>query len=34
VKNARIAVDTGAYFSGRLTAGVVKPDGSVKFVTA
>ena len=33
VKNARIAVDTGAYFSGRLTAGVVTPDGRVKFVT-
>lgn len=33
-RNGRISVDTGAYFSGRLTAAIVTHDGSVKFLNS
>jgi serine/threonine protein phosphatase 1 len=33
-EKGRIAVDTGAYFSGNLTAAIVKTDGSVTFIKA
>ena len=34
VKNARIAVDTGAFHSGRLSAAVIATDGTITFITA
>ena len=33
-KNSRISVDTGAYYSGRLTAGRCHPNGEVYFIQA
>lgn len=33
-RNSRIAIDTGAYFSGRLTAARILPNGEVDFVQA
>ncbi|MBV1867277.1 MAG: serine/threonine protein phosphatase [Marinosulfonomonas sp.] len=33
-RNARIAVDTGAFYSGRLSAAVIATDGTVRFITA
>ena len=33
IGEGRISVDTGAYFTGRLTAAAIDPDGTVKFLT-
>ena len=33
-RNGRISVDTGAYFSGKLTAAIVSCDGSIRFLNS
>ena len=33
-EQSRISLDTGAYYTGRLSAAMVEPDGSVAFITS
>ena len=34
IADGRIAVDTGAWFSGRLTAALIQPDGETRFLSS
>ncbi len=34
ITDGRIAVDTGAWFSGRLTAALIQPDGEIRFLSS